>query len=118
MRVGRVLSCYEIVAHTDLPQAFIAELRHVVENRVGGSVRTAVGWIAAAPIPPEPEASAYWRVTVTLRTDVAAELRDSRLPEALADWLLAETACEEPMVLSVYEGINSAFVQRGEIWDD
>ena len=74
--------------------------------------------IAAAPAPPEAEAEPHWNATFVINTSVRQELRSSDLPEAVADWLLAETACEAPLLVNVYEGRNTTFVQRGEIWDD
>jgi hypothetical protein len=74
--------------------------------------------IAAAPAPLEAEAHRHWNATLVLNTGVRSELRSAQLPDAVADWLLVETACEAPLLVNVYEGRNTTFVQRGQIWND
>lgn len=118
MRVGEVLDSYEVRLHGDEPTAIVAELYHVVRNPHGGGNWTPVGHLSAARKPAEPEAAAHWRAELVLRSNVASTLLDPRLPEALADWLLGETACEAPFLLSVSEAQSTSFVQRGKIWDD
>jgi hypothetical protein len=119
MRVGELLGAtYLVYVHTDVTTAVVAELRHINRNAHGGSVETPIGMIAAAPAPPAAEAERHWNATLVINTGVRPELRSSDLPEAVADWLLAETACEAPLLVNVYEGRNTTFVQRGEIWDD
>ena len=118
MRVGELLGVYHLRLLADTPEAVVGELRHVARNRDGGSLETPVGHLSAAVEPVEPEAAAHWRVDLFLRTDAEPRLIDRRLPEALADWLLEETACSMPLLLNVHEGRNTAFVRRGEIWDD
>jgi hypothetical protein len=118
MRTAELLGSYAILLFAEGPDAVVAELRHVAPMGNGGRVETPVGHLAAARAPAEPEAAAHWRVDLNLRTDVAANLLNPRLAEAMADWLLAETACTKPLLLNVHMGRNTSFVQRGEIWDD
>ena len=118
MRTAELLDSYAILLYADGPDAVVAELRHVKRTDSGGRVETPVGHFAAARVPVEPEAAAHWRVDLNLRSDVARSLVDSRLPAAIADWLLIETACTKPLLLNVHEGRNTIFVKRGTIFDD
>ena len=119
MRTSEILGSYEIRLHGDEPTAVVAELFHVARNHNGsGGTWTPVGHFSAAPRPAEPEAAAHWNAELLLRSDVAAELLDSALPDALADWLLEETACTAPLLVRVSTGKNTGSVIRGEIWDD
>ena len=113
MRVGEILGSYQIRLHGAGPSAVVAELYHVERHTSGGGNWTPIGHVSVAPRPAEPELRAHWHADLFLRTDVVRTLRDARLPDALADWLLRETACVAPLVLVVHEGTSTNVVRRG-----
>ena len=118
MRVAELLGAYLVLLRGEGPSALAAEVRHIVRNEHGGSLQTPIGWLAAYAIAAEAETRDYWRAELLVRADVGRRLWDERLPDALAEWLLAETACAEPLVLEVHEGRSIGFVTRGELWPD
>lgn len=81
-------------------------------------VATPVGYLCAAPRPGGAEERAHWHADLFLRSDVPRAMRDEALPEQIADWLLADTDCMEPLIVSVHEGQNTDLVERGRILDD
>ena len=124
-------------SHIDLfadePEGVIGDIYHLVRNKSGGSARTPVGHFAAIPEPALPEQPARSRVEACFRADLRYNpanhfvLVDSlagaphyppELPDLLADLLLRETACTEPMLVNIWEGRNTSFVTRGQVSDE
>jgi len=118
MREVRLMDSYELWVAAELSEAVIAELWHVAPH--GNRLRnyTPVGLLAAAPRPGGAEELPHWQADLYIRSDLSADLRDTRLPATVVDWLLAETGCTEPLLLNIHESDNTDFVLRGRILED
>ena len=133
MRTLPLSQFFHVDLFTDEPKGVIGDIYHLVRNKSGGSVRTPVGHFTAIPEPALPEQPARWRVEAYFRSDLRYNpanhfvLVDPRaraphyppeLPELLADLLLRETVCTEPMLVNIWEGRNTSFVTRGQVADE
>jgi len=126
---------FEVLLLADQSGAVIGDIHYVCRSG-SALILTPIGHFAATPRPGLPEEAAHWKVdlyfrldirhnagTGTLTVDPKATSKDSAalldpLPDALADALLASTACSSPLLLNVYRGHNMSFVQRGTICDE
>ena len=135
MRIIPLLRCYELLLFADEADGVVGDIRHVARLSGGGAVYTPVGHFSAIHDPAEPEQPARWRVEAFLRTDIIhdpatsrtivavdAEIRathyDPDLPRAIADALLSETVCTEPLLLKIWEGRMTDYVARGRIFNE
>jgi len=135
MRIIPLLRCYELLLFADEADGVVGDLRHVARLSGGGAVYTPVGHFSAIHDPAEPEQPARWRVEAFLRTDIIHDPATNRtvvamdakaraihydpdLPRAIADALLSESVCTEPLLLKIWEGRMTDYVARGRIFDE
>jgi hypothetical protein len=145
MRTHLILEQYKVYWMFESEQACVGHIHHVHFNEYGGSLEVPVGFFCTYFRQGEDYRNAHWAVELFLSSDVRfdAEKRrtayvgrfasgdvqragkksklpyyDAGLPEELAKLILAETSCTEPLLMHVYEGVNTSFVEIGKTFID
>ena len=145
MRTQLLLNQYKVYWMLESEQACVGYIHHVHFNEHGGSLEVPVGFFCTYFRQGEDYRKTHWAVELFLSSDVrfdAGKRRttyvgrfasgdvqqagkksrlpyyDARLPEELAKLILAETSCAEPLLMQVYEGVNTSFVKIGETFID
>jgi hypothetical protein len=145
MRTQLLLEQYKVYWMLESEQACVGHVHHVHLNDHGGSLEIPVGFFCTYFKQGEDYRRAHWAVELFLSSDVRfdAEKRtttyvgrfasnelqrigkksklpyhDARLPKSLAQIILSETSCTEPLLMQIYEGVNSSFIEMGETFID
>jgi len=135
MRVLPLQNSFELVIFANEPDGVVGDIRYV--RSADGDVRvyTPVGHFMACQDPAEPEQPKRWRVEAFFRNDIVYDARSRTvevvqtpsdraqhfpkdLPRLIADTLIRETVCTEPLLLNVWEGRGTTYVARGAVLDD
>jgi len=115
MRIIQLTLHHELRIAADAPAAVVAEIWHHVLHADGVRIYTPVGCLTATPRPGDDELVRHWQADLWLRGDIPADLVPPSLITITADWLLAATACTEPLLVNLHECRNTDYLERGQL---